>query len=146
MNFDVLSDSLKQVSFTHTYWALLLPLILMAADILTGWLQASINGTWDSTKMRKGLFRKSAEIAFLLLALIVQTALVIPLNIFIFISIYICIMEALSVLENLSQAGLPVPGWITSRLKKAVDAMTNDDPLDTIEGPGATDDKDKEGE
>jgi phage-related holin len=55
-------ESIKEITFTHRYWILLLPLILMAADIVTGWIQATINGTWDSTKMRKGLYRKSGAL------------------------------------------------------------------------------------
>ena len=92
-------------------------IIMMGADVLTGWIQASVNGTWDSTKMRKGLFRKSGEIVILVLAYVVQIAIALPINIFMFISIYVCVMEVLSVIENLDQAGLPVPAWITRRLK-----------------------------
>ena len=47
-------DVLQEISYTHRFWVFLLPLILMAADVVTGWIQASVNGTWDSTKMRKG--------------------------------------------------------------------------------------------
>lgn len=39
-------DTIKEISFTHRYWIILLPLILIGADIITGWIQASINGTW----------------------------------------------------------------------------------------------------
>lgn len=118
---------ITQVHFTSNMWSMLLPIILMGADVLTGWIQASINGTWDSTKMRKGLFRKSAEIIIIVLAYVVQVAVALPVDIFIFISIYVCIMEVLSVIENLDQAGLPVPGWITRRLKKAMDSMVKDE-------------------
>ena len=121
-------ETMKEIHFTSNVWPLLLPIILMGADVLTGWIQASINGTWDSTKMRKGLFRKSAEIVIIVLAYVVQVAIVLPINIFAFISIYICIMEILSVIENLDQAGLPVPTWITKRLKKAMNTMTEEDP------------------
>lgn len=120
-------ESFQEVRFTSNMWSMLLPVILMGADILTGWIQASINGTWDSTKMRKGLFRKSAEIIIIVLAYVVQVAVALPVDIFMFISIYVCIMEGLSVIENLDQAGLPVPGWITRRLKKAMDSMVKDD-------------------
>lgn len=116
-------DAIKEIHFTSDVWPLLLPIILMGADVLTGWIQASVNGTWDSTKMRKGLFRKSGEIIIIVLAYVVQVAIVLPINIFMFISIYICVMETLSVIENLDQAGLPVPTWITRRLKKAMDEM-----------------------
>lgn len=127
-------EAFKEIHFTSNVWPLLLPIILMGADVLTGWIQASINGTWDSTKMRKGLFRKSAEIVIIVLAYVVQVAIVLPINIFAFISIYICVMEVLSVIENLDQAGLPVPTWITKRLKKAMDTMTEDDPSEEQEG------------
>lgn len=127
-------EAFKEIHFTSNVWPLFLPIILMGADVLTGWIQASINGTWDSTKMRKGLFRKSAEIVIIVLAYVVQVAIVLPINIFAFISIYICIMEILSVIENLDQAGLPVPSWITKRLKKAMDDMTEDDPTQEEEG------------
>lgn len=121
-------EVLDKVTFTHRYWALLLPLILMASDIATGWIQASVNQTWDSTKMRKGLFRKSGEILIIVLAYIIQVAIALPVDIFIFISIYVSIMELLSVLENLDQAGLPIPSWITKRLKKAAETMTEEEP------------------
>lgn len=120
-------EVMEKITYTHDYWALLLPIILMGADILTGWIQASINGTWDSTKMRKGLFRKSAEIVIVILSYVIQRAVALPIDIFIFISIYVCIMEILSVIENIDQAGLPVPVWITKRLKKAMDTMVKDD-------------------
>ena len=121
-------ESVKEIQFTSELWPILLPIILMGADVLTGWIQASINGTWDSTKMRKGLFRKSAELVIIILAYVVQVAVALPVDIFLFISIYVCIMEVLSVIENLDQAGLPVPSWITHRLKKAMDdIMTGDD-------------------
>lgn len=116
-------EVLDKITYTHSYWTLLLPIIMMGADVLTGWIQASVNGTWDSTKMRKGLFRKSGEIVILILAYVVQIAIALPINIFMFISIYVCVMEVLSVIENLDQAGLPVPAWITRRLKKAMDTM-----------------------
>lgn len=113
----------SEIKYTSGYWAMLLPVILIGADILTGWIQASVNGTWDSTKMRKGLFRKSGELVILVLAYVIQTAVALPIDVFMFISIYVCIMELLSVLENLDQAGLPVPKWITRRLKKTMDDM-----------------------
>lgn len=124
-------ETLEEIRFTSNIWTMLLPIILMGADILTGWIQASINGTWDSTKMRKGLFRKSAELIIIVLAYVVQVAIALPVDIFMFISIYVCIMEVLSVIENLDQAGLPVPSWITHRLKKAMDdIMTGDEEKD----------------
>lgn len=121
-------ETVQEIKFTSNIWPILLPIILMGADVLTGWIQASINNTWDSTKMRKGLFRKSGELIIIILAYVIQTAVALPVDVFIFISIYVCIMEVLSVIENLDHAGLPVPAWITKRLKKAMnDIMAGDD-------------------
>lgn len=127
-------ETVQEIKFTSNIWPILLPIILMGADVLTGWIQASINNTWDSTKMRKGLFRKSGELIIIILAYVIQTAVALPVDVFIFISIYVCIMEVLSVIENLDQAGLPVPAWITKRLKKAMnDIMVGDDKNDKSE-------------
>lgn len=126
----------NEIKFTSALWPILLPLVLMGADILTGWIQASVNGTWDSTKMRKGLFRKSGELVIIILAYIVQIAVELPVDVFLFISLYVCVMEILSVIENLDQAGLPVPSWITKRLKKAMDDIVSGDKKGNEEGEG----------
>lgn len=129
-------DVLKEISYTHRFWVFLLPLILMAADVVTGWIQASVNGTWDSTKMRKGLFRKSGELMIIIVAYVIYEAIALPVDVPVFISTYVVIMEILSVLENLDQAGVPVPAWLTRRLKKAADALAEDDPEVTHDGRG----------
>lgn len=108
----------QEIQFTHRYWILLLPLILMTADIVTGWIQATINNTWDSTKMRTGLFRKSGEMLVIVIAYVISVAIAIPVDIPAWIAVYICIMEVISVCENLDQAGIPMPVWITRKLKK----------------------------
>lgn len=121
-------ESLKNITFADRYWVLLLPLILMAADIVTGWIQATINGTWESTKMRVGLFRKSSELLVVIVAYAISVAIVLPFDVVGFISGYIVIMEILSVCENLNQAGLPVPVWITRRLGKVAKDLSEDGP------------------
>jgi toxin secretion/phage lysis holin len=127
-------DAIKEITFTHRYWIILLPLILIGADIITGWIQASVNGTWDSTKMRKGLYRKTGELLIIIVAYVIYEAIALPVDVPVFISGYVVIMEILSVLENLDQAGVPVPAWLTRRLKKAADALAEDDPVDGDDG------------
>jgi toxin secretion/phage lysis holin len=128
-------ETLRDITFTHRYWVLLLPLVLMAADIVTGWIQATINGTWDSTKMRKGLYRKSGELLIIVLAYVISIAIKLPFDAASFIGGYVIIMELISVCENLNQAGLPVPAWIVKRLGKVAKDMTEDDPIkETAEG------------
>ena len=117
----------KEIQFTHRYWVLLLPLILMSADIVTGWIQATINGTWDSTKMRTGLFRKSGEMLVIVIAYVISVAIALPVDIPAWIAIYIIIMEIISVCENLDQAGVPMPVWITRRLKKVAKDLSDGD-------------------
>ena len=121
-------EQLKNITFTHRYWILLLPLVLMAADIVTGWIQASINNTWDSTKMRVGLFRKSGELLVICIAYIIYAAINLPVDVPAFIAGYIIIMELISVCENLDQAGLPVPHWITRKLRKVAEDLSEDEP------------------
>lgn len=123
----------QEIQFTHRYWVLLLPLILMTADIVTGWIQATINNTWDSTKMRTGLFRKSGEMLVIVIAYVISVAIALPVDIPAWIAIYICIMEIISVCENLDQAGIPMPVWITRKLKKVADDLSNGDDDDDPE-------------
>lgn len=111
-------DAIKEISFTHRYWIILLPLILIGADIITGWIQASVNGTWDSTKMRKGLYRKSGELLTILVAYAIQEAVTLSIDVTACISAYVIIMELLSIIENLDQAGIPVPSFVRSKLGK----------------------------
>ena len=123
-------DNLQNITFTHRYWVLLLPIFLMAADIITGWIQATINGTWDSTKMRTGLFRKSEELLVIVIAYVIYVAIELPVDVPAFIAGYIIVMEIISVCENLDQAGLPVPAWVTKRLRKVADDISAGDDED----------------
>lgn len=117
----------EEIHYSHDYWIFLLPLVLIASDVVSGWIQATINSTWDSTKMRKGLFRKGGEMLVVVIAWIVGIALPMDINIALFASVYIVIMEALSVLENLDLAGIPMPTWLIKRLKKTAQSMTEGD-------------------
>lgn len=122
-------ETLSQIHFTAPYWELLLPCIGAGADIITGWLQATINGTWDSTKMRRGLYRKIGEIMVVVLAWVVGVAIVLPVDIAQMAAIYILIMEGISILENLDQAGINIP-ILKKILKKAQESI---DPADKEE-------------
>ena len=123
-------EFIREISFTHRYWILFLPLFLMAADVVTGWIQATINETWDSTKMRVGLYRKSGEILVIVIAYVIYAAINLPIDMPAFIAGYIIIMEIISVAENLDEAGLPVPRWVTRRLRKVADDLSEDEDPD----------------
>jgi toxin secretion/phage lysis holin len=111
-------EALEQIHFNAPYWVFLLPLIGAGGDIVTGWIQASINGTWDSTKMRRGLYRKLLELLAVLIAWVVGLAISLPVDIAALVAAYVIIMEGFSILENLDQAGVNIP-FAKRILKKA---------------------------
>lgn len=118
-------EALQQIHFTAPYWVLVLPLIGAGADILTGWIQATVNGTWNSSVMRKGLYRKAGEVLVVLVAWIVQVAVVLPVKLADVTSAYICIMEAISICENLDRAGISIP-FFKKWLEKAKQNIDDD--------------------
>ena len=120
---------LSTFSYSHIYWIFLLPLIGAGADIVTGWIQATINGTWDSTKMRKGLYRKGGELLVVVIAFIAEEAVpaLASYRLATWISFYIVVMEAVSVLENLNQAGVNFPKVLLKKLGKVKEELDGDD-------------------
>lgn len=119
---------LSNFSYSHIYWIFLLPLIGAGADIITGWIQATINNNWKSVIMRTGLYRKSGELLIVVLAFIVEQAVpvVAQYKVATWISVYICIMEAISVLENLDKAGVGFPKSLLKKLGKVKEEIEGD--------------------
>ena len=120
---------LSTFSYSHTYWIFLLPLIGAGADIVTGWIQATINGTWDSTKMRKGLYRKGGELLTVIIAFIAEEAVpaLASYRLATWMSFYIVVMETVSVLENLNQAGVNFPKVLLEKLGKVKEELDGDE-------------------
>ena len=120
---------LSNFSYSHIYWIFLLPLIGAGADIVTGWIQASINNNWKSVIMRKGLYRKSGELLIVILAFVAEQAVpvIAQYKVATWISLYICIMESISVLENLDKAGVGFPKSILRKLGKVKEELDGDD-------------------
>ena len=120
---------LSNITYSHVYWVFLLPMIGAGADIVTGWIQASINGVWDSTKMRKGLYRKGGELLTVLVGFVAQEAVpvVADCRLATWISLYVVVMEAISCLENLSKAGVSFPRGILSKLGKLRKELDGDE-------------------
>ena len=120
---------LSNITYSHVYWVFLLPMIGAGADIVTGWIQASINGNWDSTKMRKGLYRKGGELLIVLISFVAQEAVpvIADCRLATWISLYVVVMEAISCLENLSKAGVSFPRSILSKLGKLKKELDGDE-------------------
>lgn len=123
---------LSTFSYSHIYWIFLLPLIGAGADVVTGWIQASINNNWKSDIMRAGLYRKSGELLIVVLGFVAEQAVPVigQYKLATWISLYICIMETISVLENLDKSGVGFPKSILKKLGRLKDEMDGDEDND----------------
>lgn len=110
----------KDITFTHDWWALVLPCILMVLDIITGYYNAWKKKKVSSKKMRDGLGKKLAEIVYIVIGLVVSLAFNIkPVGYF--ISFYVIYMEIVSITENCEKLGLPMPKKIKDKLNNNVE-------------------------
>lgn len=120
-------DIVYSIHFHHNYWIILLPAIMAVSDVITGFLQAQINNTKNSSVMRKGLYRKCGELGVILLVWVVCIAIEMPIKYPAAVAIYVCLMEALSIMENLQAMGVPIPDFITKKAKE-IDEEINHGP------------------
>lgn len=86
----------------------ILVLLFILGDIVTGVIKALYNEGLNSTVLRKGLYHKLAEIITLVGAgFIDYTANYIELgfatHVYKYVAVYICLMEIVSIIENLSE-------------------------------------------
>ena len=113
-NIDLL-EVVSKIHYANNYWIILMPAISALFDVVTGFIQAQINGIKNSSVMRKGLYRKFAELIVVLFAMVICIAFSFPLKVAAVVSIYVVWMEAQSIAENLKAAGVPVPEWVTTK-------------------------------
>ena len=108
-------EYIKSLKFTHDWWAIVLPCILMILDIITGYYNAWKKKKVSSKKMRDGLGKKLAELVYIVIGVIVSIAFSIkPVGYF--ISFYVIYMEIVSITENCEKLGLPMPKKIKEKL------------------------------
>lgn len=86
---------------------LIIVLIFIAFDVLTGWLKALATGTTDSSIMRKGLFHKLGEIVAIIFGYVCEYTLPyvgvqISVPFAVAIGTYIILMETASIVENIA--------------------------------------------
>ena len=85
---------------------LIIVLGFIVFDVVTGLIKAGYNGNYNSAIMRQGGFHKSMEVMAMAVAYFVEYALV-YINIGVdvpavpAVTVYICIMELISILENI---------------------------------------------
>lgn len=103
------------LQFNSEIWLVVIPVILMAIDILTGYLSAWKMKEIKSQKMRDGVSKKVAEICYIVIGFVLRFATG-ATTIAYFISVYIMYMELVSVLENADKLGVPIPKFISDKL------------------------------
>ena len=108
-------EILENLKFSHNYWEILLPLILMVADIVTGYYNAWKSNETSSSKMRDGIGKKLAEIVYIVVGIVLGYAFNMK-SIAIFISLYIAYMELVSIAENCKKLGVKMPKKIEEKL------------------------------
>lgn len=118
---------LENFQFRNEFWILILPVSLMAIDIITGLLYAWSTETFKSKKMRSGLSKKVGEIAILVIGELFSYGMRIPPVIMAGISTYIIFMEFMSIMENLKKLGVPIPGFIANILNTVDLALKEED-------------------
>lgn len=129
---DSIIEVLKMIHFENETWKLVLPLILMGTDILTGLIKSWVTKTFESSKMRSGLGKKIGEITILVLGIVFSVALGLPKYLMTGISIYIVFMEAMSVFENLERLNVPIPKFVSTALSSINHTINDEDDIEKI--------------
>lgn len=111
------------IQFRDGNWILLIPLICIAVDFVTGVLYAWSTGHLKSYKMRQGLARKSGELLILILGEAFTYGMFLPVYILWFLSAYIIFMELVSIIENLRKMGIKIPKFIEVALEAIDEAI-----------------------
>lgn len=117
-------------------WLIIVWVVAMGLDYLTGTMAALKDGEWNSQRARDGLWHKAgmilavavAGIADLALGLIVrQTGVALPFEygtvIAPLVISWYCLTELGSVLENAVALGASVPGWLRKLLKISAESV-----------------------
>lgn len=108
-------ELLEKLEFSHDYWIILLPLVLMVFDIITGYYNAWKTKTISSSRMRDGLGKKLAEIVYIVVGILIGIAFNVR-AIEYFISLYVIYMELMSIAENCKKLGVKMPEKLQEKL------------------------------
>ena len=104
-----IKELLNTFHFTNEVWAVMIPIILMGIDVLTGVVNAWIKGEIKSSKLREGLAKKFGEISVIVIGEIFVIGFGLSGVLADGISLYLIIMELISICENLDKLGVPIP-------------------------------------
>lgn len=122
---ETIKELIKEFHFTNNYWVLLIPIILMGIDILSGITNAWIKGEIKSSILRKGLGKKMGEILILAIGEVFLYGMSLPKGVLSGISIYIIVMELISICENLEKLGVPIPKFVKKALASTEESIVD---------------------
>lgn len=119
--------SLETISFRNEFWVLIIPLVCICVDFVTGVLHAWSTGHLKSYKMREGLARKSGELLVLILGEAFTFGMNLPIYILAFLSFYVIFMEIISIIENLRKLGIKIPAFVNKALENIEEQIDRGD-------------------
>lgn len=118
-----MAELFTKVHFASPWWVLLLPILLIGLDVVTGLIKAFVQQDFQSAKMRSGFGKKMGEIILLAIGELITYSLSLPAVVVYGISLYLTFMELMSNVENLHALGVPMPVWVVSALRSAGEAV-----------------------
>lgn len=124
-----MQELVSKFHFANEMWVIMIPIVLMGIDIITGLLNAWLKGKVKSSILRKGLAKKIGEICVIIIGELFVTGLSLPAAVSSGISLYLIIMELISICENLEKLGVPIPNFIKKALateSKEIDKESED--------------------
>lgn len=104
---------------------LIVPAVLMAVDIATGFIGAWIHHNIKSSKLREGIGHKFGELIMIIVPDFLSRTIDLPKSVATFISCYIIVMEIISIVENLNKLGIKIPKSINDKLNDMNEDLNN---------------------
>lgn len=112
----------KDLHLKGVEWMFIIPIFLMVADVITGYIASWKNHTIKSQKMRDGLVKKVGELVCITFGFVMFWAT----DIMAFVTsigAYISFMELVSIFENLDKMDVKVPGFISKRINNDLETV-----------------------
>ena len=105
ISLETIKEIITQMNFTNVGWQIIAPLLFMAGDFISGFIQACINNNISTKIMRQGILRKALLLLVITLSFVIQYCFNLSV-ISKVVCAYIIIMEFISILENIKKAGV----------------------------------------
>ncbi len=116
---------------------LLVWVVLMALDYISGTIAARQNGTWKSEKARAGIGHKAGMIFVVIVSILADFVIMVvcenvphdvlsfswPMAIFPMVTMWYIITEIGSIIENAIELGANVPAWLPKLLNATLQAV-----------------------